>query len=90
MSSRNIEVKNLLQSKYGFLPAKKKGHLWIELKLPGTRRVRTRISHSRQTLGQDLEHWMAQQLFVTISYFREMIGCTKSCEDYYTHLRHLP
>ncbi len=88
MPSRNTEIKRLLQSKYGFRSATKE-HVWIELKLPDMRPVRTCISHSRQTLGQDLEHKMARQLLVTISYFREMIGCTKSCEDYYSHLRSL-
>jgi hypothetical protein len=84
MPNRNVEIEGLLQSKFGFRVAKKGAkHRWIELQLPGVQRVRTCISHGRQTVGKDLEHKMAQQLRVTTPYFREMIGCTKNRADYY-------
>lgn len=89
MPNRNVEIETRLKSKFGFQSAKKK-HRWVELRLPDAPVVRTCISHARQTIGQDLEHKMARQIKVSVQYFRGMIDCTRTCEDYYRLLRKLP
>lgn len=64
-------------------------HRRYELVINGRRVVRTMVSRGsgHRTLSNDIVSKMAKQLQVTTPFFREVIICTKSREDYLEKLR---
>ena len=84
-------VEALLQTKFGFSPAKShsSAHRWYELHLPGLPPIRTFFSHGKKR-SADLESKIARQLRVRRDYFKGMIDCTNSREDYYNQVRQSP
>lgn len=86
----NREIERVLLSKFDFeVVRQKRRHRHLQLKIDGCAAVTTMLSHSNQTLSRGLESTVAKQLKVQTQFFREMIGCTKSREEYYRHLRNI-
>ncbi len=84
MPYENRFVERRLLGKFHFREVKgKDDHRWVEVTIPDGPSIRTRISHGRDTVQGDLESRMAKQLKVTTHYFRGMMDCINSCEDYY-------
>lgn len=85
------EILWTLRTKFKFDDIKgKQADIYVKLELPGVKPVVTKVSNpksTRSTVGKKLEGMMARQLRVETQYFREMIGCTRSCEDYYERLK---
>jgi hypothetical protein len=92
MAWRSNDVERILKHKFGFTPAsgRSASHRWLQLNLPGMKPVRTMLSHGNKEIGHKLEASMAQQLRVRADYFRGMLACTKSQDDYYQHLMTQP
>lgn len=91
MSIRNRDFEDLLQTKFGFVDANKASdHRWYVLKLDGLPPILTKASHGKGIIAGNLENTIAKQLRVRTPFFREMMGCTKSREDYYQQIRHAP
>ncbi len=57
-------------------------HLFFVRELAGGKRLRTKVSHGRHELSAQLEAEMARQLRVPVPFFRLMISCTRSNEDF--------
>jgi hypothetical protein len=78
-------LENLLQNKFGFLPAKghSSDHRWYELQLPGIPKILTKVSHSREPINTNLEGKIARQLRVRKPYYEGMMACTNSRDAYY-------
>lgn len=91
MGFRPKVVEDQLRGKFGFVDAKEHAddHRWIELQL-GDRHILTKVSHNRKEIGDLLEQQMSKQLRVRQSYFRQMIACTKSKDEYYRQVRANP
>jgi len=79
------QIEKALLNKFEFAPSLHKAtdHRWYELRRPGRKTILTKLSHSGKDVGKELEPKIARQLEVTTPFFREMIRCTKSKEDYY-------
>ena len=92
MAFSNKTVERLLQSKFGFVedPKREKGHKWYKLKLEGVGTIRTKVSHSNESIGDPLENRMAKQLRVQTQFFKGMFECTRSCEEYYQKVKDDP
>jgi hypothetical protein len=86
------EIKKTLKNKFGFGPAKghSDDHSWYELCLPGLPSILTKVSHGKKEVGRKLEGKIARQLRVRTPYFRGMVGCTHSYEDYCRQIREDP
>jgi hypothetical protein len=85
-------IEKTLLHKFGFQPAENHeiGHRWVELQLPNLPNILTRVSHNRKDIGVKLEGKIARQLRVRTVFFRGMISCTNSQEDYYKQVRENP
>ena len=86
------EVERKLRDKFAFSPAEGHSldHRWFELQLLGLPVILTKVSHSRKEIGTNLERMIARQLRVRTRYFRGMINCTNTREDYYQQVREDP
>lgn len=64
-------------------------HRRYDLIIAGKRVARTMVSRGSgyRTLGDDLVGRMARQLHVTSPFFRELISCTKSRDEYLSKLK---
>jgi hypothetical protein len=83
------EVERCLLHKLCFV-RDNRDHRFFTLELPGLPTIRTKVSHGRREIGRTLEGLMAKQLRVRVSFFREMVGCSKACEDYHRQIRDDP
>lgn len=92
MGFKSREIEGRLTNKFAFTQdtTHESGHKWFVLQLPGLPAVRTMLSHGAKEIGPGLEAMMARQLRVSGRFFREMIACTKSKDDYYEALRANP
>lgn len=84
------DIESSLTNKFGFSLNEKRKHRWLKLELPGRPAISTMMSHGRKEIGSKVESQIARQLKVSKSFFREMIDCTKSREDYYEQVARNP
>jgi hypothetical protein len=86
------EVEAKLQDKFGFSKAVTHSldHRWYELRLPGLPPILTKISHSREPISPTIESKMARQLRVRHPFFKGMMDCNKSNDDYRRQVREDP
>lgn len=86
------ELEDLLQTKFGFSPAQDRApdHRWYELQLPELPCILTKVSHNKKEIHSNLESKIARQLRVRTPYFKGMVSCTNSREDYYEKVREDP
>jgi hypothetical protein len=85
LDARTIERQ--LVSKFDFDLDVSGSHRVLTLRLPGMPLVRTFISHDRREYGNGLVSKVAKQLHVRKRFFEQMIGCTRSREDYYSKIQ---
>jgi len=91
MPLRNRDFEGLLQTKFGFSRADRAtDHRWYTLKLPGLPPITTKASHSKMVISDSLESQIAKQLRVRVPFFRGMMDCTKSRDEYYEQVRRDP
>ena len=86
------EIESTLQRKFGFSPAEEHAsdHKWYELCLPDLPPILTKVSHNRKEVGRELAGKIAKQLRVRAGFFREMMDCTRSRDDYYSQVSEDP
>lgn len=79
-------------NKFGFTQSESRStdHRWYELHLEGLPIIATRVSRNNNDIGSKLEGMIARQLRVRNPFFKEMIECTKSKEDYEHQVRNAP
>lgn len=82
MPSDPRDIRRCLLHKLGFTEDKGRDHHWYTLILPSHRVVRTKVGRHSRDYGSVLEGKMARQLRVNVTFFRELVSCTKSREDY--------
>jgi hypothetical protein len=88
MSVTNRVFESLIQTKFGFVDAQKAtDHRWYVLKLEGLPPILTKASHAKAEITGKLESAIAKQLRVRTPFFREMMSCTKSRDEYYEQIR---
>jgi hypothetical protein len=92
MPHKPQKIESLLQSKFGFSPAKEHSsdHHWYELRLSDLPAILTKISHGKKELSRRLESKIARQLRVRKQYFCGMMDCTHNREDYYRQVQEAP
>jgi hypothetical protein len=92
MPHRFREVRDSLIDKFGFsVPTgRSSDHKWVELVIPGLPVIATRVSHGRGEIGRKLEGKIARQVRVRNQFFRGMIDCTNSSEEYQRQVREDP
>ena len=92
MPHKSSEIETLLQYKFGFVKAKEHSsdHRWYELRLPGLPTILTKVSHGKKEISRKLEGKIARQLRVQGPYFKGMLSCKHSREDYYQKLQENP
>jgi protein involved in temperature-dependent protein secretion len=91
MAIKPTDLEKILQDKFGFnLDATHKTHRWFVLRLEGLPVITTMVSHSRAEIRDNLESKISKQLKVKAQYFRGMVNCTKSREDYYLQVHQAP
>ena len=93
MPHKPREIESILKNKFHFIPTEghSPDHRWYEIRLPDLPPILTKISHSKKRdIGRKLEGKIARQLRVRTAYFRGMVDCTHSCEDYYRQVRDDP
>lgn len=90
MDSRHVE--KTIEHKFGFEKASERSsdHRWYKLRLKGLPVISTKFSHARGQLSKMLEGKIANQLRVTNKYFKGMIDCSNSLEDYCRTVRESP
>ena len=82
-----------MRQKFKFQPATghSNDHIWLELKLDGIPTILTKLSRNGDELRDKLIGKIARQLRVpSASFVKEMIGCTKSQNEYYDVARNTP
>jgi len=81
---KTADVQRLLIRKFGFseAPTRSDDHIWYELHIPGLPVIATKVSHGEREIHAKLEGKMARQLRVHAPFFRRMIECTRSREEY--------
>ena len=86
------EIARQLKGKFTFGDADNRGddHRWFELTLPDVPTVKVKVSHGNAEPGPTLVSKMAKQARVPSSFFKKMIECTRSKEQYYAVLRGAP
>lgn len=87
------DIERKLITKFSFIKSDRheKGHIWYELKLAGLPVIETRISRGKhEQISDDLLSRIAKQLHVRNPFFRGMIQCTISKEEYYFEVTHNP
>ena len=86
------EIESLLQNKFGFSLSHghSSDHRWYQLQLPGLPTILTKVSHNKRDIYGKIEGAMARQLRVRKQYFRGMMDCTNSQEEYYRQVREDP
>lgn len=90
-SAEDIERK--LITKFLFIKSERheKGHIWYELKLADLPIIDTRVSHGKpEHISDAILSKIAKQLHVHNPFFKQMIQCTKSKEDYYNEVHQNP
>ena len=92
MPFKSEVVETKLKNKFGFSPAvgRESGHRWYELKIEGLPVISTKFSHGGKEINDFLESIISKQLRVRKPFFREMIGCTKSSEEYQEQVKEDP
>ena len=92
MGLKYRDLESLLQSKFRFVRAEhhESGHRWYELQIPDGPTVRTKVSHGTGELSKSLEGAIARQLRVRTTFFRGMMDCHNSYEDYCQKVRTTP
>lgn len=86
------KLEAVLGNKFEFKPSDghSDNHKWYELQLDGLPVIATRVSHNKKEIRNKLEGMIARQLRVRTPFFREMVRCTKSRDDYYEKVRKDP
>ena len=79
LKTKNIE-KNLL--KKGFIKLNNDHKQFIFMHEGNDTGIITKISHSHSEISDDLISKMSKQLYMSKSFFKDFIECTKSEEDY--------
>ena len=84
MPLKTKDLESKLVHKFGFIKAKSHSddHRWYQISVPGCPPIATKVSHGIGDLSPKLEGMIARQLRVKTSFLREMVGCTKSAEEY--------
>jgi len=84
MPMNTADVQHQLVRKFGFSesPTRSDDHIWYELRIPGLPVIATKVSHGEREISSKLEGKMARQLRVHAPYFRRMIECTRSRDEY--------
>lgn len=85
-------IEDRLLNKFQFSKAETRSsdHKWYELKLEGLPVIVTKVSHSKKDIGNALQGKIARQLRVRGKFFKDMMDCTKSREDYCNVVRRDP
>jgi hypothetical protein len=88
MGHKYSQLLHVLRHKFKFVTPAGHGddHKWVELRLTGVPPIRTKVSHGAGEASKEIEAMIARQLRVSNAFFRGMIDCTNSCEDYYRQL----
>ena len=82
------DLEHILLYKFDFSEAKQgRDHKWYELQLEGLPVIMTKISHSNNEIHTRLEGKIARQMRVRAPFFKQMISCTRSREQYYAQVR---
>jgi len=92
MTRKPSEIENILQSKFGFASSRSHSsdHRWYELSLPDLPTITTKVSHSKDEIGDTLMKLMAHQCQVRLPYFKGMLKCDEGPEDYRQQIRRDP
>jgi len=82
------ELERIILHKFRFSPAKRGAdHIWYELRLDGLPVIMTKISHSNKEIHSKLEGKIARQLRVKGPFFKQMISCNRSRDQYYEQVK---
>jgi hypothetical protein len=81
------KLRRCLTKKFGFEPVQGSKHEAVSLVIDGRKVATTRFSRSHREISDAILSRIAGQLWVTLTYLKEMEGCTKGREDYLDHLR---
>lgn len=89
MPMKTADFERLLVQKFGFSPADNKSvdHRHYVLHIPGLPLITTKVSHGMRDLSTNLEGKIARQLHVHAPFFRLMMACTRSREEYYEQVQ---
>jgi hypothetical protein len=92
MSRKVREIETKLLNKYGFVAAKQHAsdHKWLQLDLPRLSRILTKLSHGRGEVHAHLEGKMARQMGVPAPFFKTMLDCKKTKQEYYATVQANP
>ena len=84
MPIKTKDLEKKLVQKFGFSRSvtHSDDHRWYQLLGPDGKAIFTKVSHGMTELSSQLESSIARQLRVPTPFFREMINCTKSSEEY--------
>lgn len=85
------KFEQILQGKFGFVPAKHRSddHRWYEKTIPGCL-LATYVSHGDKELSSNLEGKIARQLRVRKLFFQEMFTCEQDANAYHKQLQEDP
>lgn len=82
LKAKDVEDKLLSKFHFSYSETRAVDHVWMEISIPGLPVISTKLSHSITELSDDLVGKMAKQVRVRANFFRQMIGCTKSRDEY--------
>lgn len=86
MAISKNDLRKCLLKKFGFQEVAGSKHEAVSLFVNGKKVATTRFSRSHRDLSDKTLRLIARELWVQLSYLREMHGCTKGLDEYLSHL----
>ena len=89
MSIPKRTLQSKLKQKFGFEDTSGSKHEGLALYVNDKKVATVRLSRSHDTIDDSILRVIAKQCWVSMGFLREMVDCTKSQEDYATHLKRM-
>lgn len=89
MPYKPVEVGRMLTSKLR-MRVEETDHQWFVLEFEGLPPIRTKVSHNKKDIGDELENRIVKQLRIRKKFFHELMDCSKNIDDYERQVREDP
>lgn len=78
-------------TKKGFTEDSSGDHIWLNYRLPDGRKtvIRTKVSHGKPSIGDDLISKMSRQVHLSKKDFMKLVNCTLSADEYYDTIQEI-
>ncbi len=87
MAIAKNDFRKCLLKKFEFQEVSGRKHEALSFFVNGKKVATTRFSRSHKVISDSILRQIARQLWVQLSYLKQMYGCTKGADEYLVHLK---